>query len=114
MDDKNQKLSVGLDQIYFWEDERIKIDEGHSFWSNDVNLLSLDGDFVKDCLWMPNLQVKHLHSLSVIKPTPTSMNGSPFKVLLAKNGVVQVEYRNVQMTVSCSMEFDKYPFDQQV
>ena len=58
--------------------------------------------------------VKNLNKISTVKPSPTSSNGSPFKVLLHKSGMIQVELRNLQITVPCTMEFDDYPFDQQV
>ena len=107
VDDWNQKLSISLDQIHFWKDNRIKINEDHSFWSNDDNINKLHKDFVEDCLWTPDLEVKNAQEISVGKPTP-------FKILLKKQGVVHVESRNIHMTVPCVMDFGGYPFDQQV
>ena len=113
--DKDEKLTLLLDQIYFWKDERINFTNEHPFWSgNKSNVIKLNGDFVENCLWTPKLDFKHLTKISAVKPTPSSSNGSPFKVLLHKLGIVQVELRNFQITVPCNMEFADYPFDQQV
>ena len=77
-------------------------------------MIQLNGDFVEDCLWTPKLEFKNLNKIQSVKPSPTSSNGSPFKVLLHKLGNVQVELRNFQITIPCNMEFADYPFDQQV
>lgn len=114
MDDENEQISISLDQIQFWQDDRIRINKSHSFWSNELDVINLSGEFVEDCLWTPKLHIKNLNHISVIKPTPTSSNGSPMKVLLGKSGTVQVESRHLQITVSCYMDFSEYPFDQQV
>ena len=104
-----------MDQIYFWKDTRINLTNNHPFWSTNIsNVIQLNGDFVEDCLWTPNLEFKNLNKIQSVKPSPTSSNGSPFKVLLHKLGNVQVELRNFQITIPCNMEFADYPFDQQV
>ena len=114
VDDENQKVSINLDQVYFWRDNRVIIDDGHSFWRNRSSIINLKDDFAEDCLWTPNLEIKDLRSISVIKPTPSSANGSPFKTILSKLGTLYVESRNLHITVPCAMEFADYPFDQQV
>ena len=103
-----------MDQIYYWKDDRILIDTEHPFWSNQTNIINLDGDFVNDCLWKPNLEIKNLNQISAVKPTSKSSNGSPFKFILTRLGTVQVQSRNFRIRVSCGMEFQDFPFDQQV
>ena len=114
VDEENHRISVSLSQMYYWKDSRIKIDEDHPFWSNGVDIFALDGAFVENCIWIPNFQFKDLIEISAARPTPASPNGSPIKVLLGRTGVLQVVLSHVDMTLSCYMVFDDYPFDQQV
>ena len=74
----------------------------------------MDGGFVERCLWKPDLRFKDLNDLDIIRPTPTSGHGSPITMVLGINGTVTAIMRNVHITVSCYMDFDGYPFDQQV
>ena len=105
---------MDIHQVYFWEDSRIHIDDNHTFWNAHVDHLALDGEFVERCLWTPGLQFKDLNELSIVRPTPASSNRPPLKVVLGSTGIIQIILRNVQLTVSCYMDFDSYPFDQQV
>ena len=99
-------MTIAIDQIYYWKDDRILIDTEHPFWSNQTNIINLDGDFVNACLWKPNLEIKNLNQISGVKP--------PFKFILTRLGTVQVQSRNFRIRVSCGMEFKDFPFDQQV
>ena len=114
IDDENQEIIISLDQIHIWRDDRIVLDEEHHFWNNKTNIINLNGKFIEDCLWTPNLETKNLNKMFAVKPTPTSSNGSPFKTVLSKSGTIQVESRNIQISVPCQMRFSDYPFDQQV
>ena len=112
--DEDQKITLNLDQIHFWKDNRINVDEGHAYWSNSSSIINLNCGFVDDCLWTPDLGFKNLNKISVTKPTSKSSNGSPFKMLLNKFGTIYMESRNLLITVPCNMDFSEYPFDQQV
>ena len=114
VDEANQRISVDIHQLYSWKDNRVNITLEHNFWKGGVESLNLDGEFVKRCLWTPGLQFKDLNDLDIIRPTPTSSNGSPVQVVLEANGYIHVVLRNVHITVSCYMDFNWYPFDQQV
>jgi hypothetical protein len=114
VDEENQRISVNIHQLYFWKDHRIIINREHNFWQGEVETLNLDGEFVERCLWTPGLQFKDLNNLDIIRPTPTSSNASPVQVVLKVDGTIQVILRNVHITVSCYMDFNGYPFDQQV
>ena len=114
IDEDNQRISVDIHQMYWWKDNRIHIDLEHNFWQDDVKMLKLDGEFVERCLWTPGLLFKDLNDLDIIRPTPTSANGSPVQVVLYVTGAIEVTLRNVHITVSCYMDFNGYPFDQQV
>ena len=114
VDEINQRISLDVDQIYSWRDDRVHIDQNHTFWENQADALNLHGEFVDRCLWTPGLQFKGLNKVEIVRLTPSSSNGSPVKVLLGVNGSIQVVSTNVHITVSCYMDFDGYPFDQQV
>ena len=114
MDEKNQRISVSLHQRYKWKDDRIKINNSHTYWSNNVSHLGLNGEFVERCLWTPGMQFKDLIEIETTRTTALSSEGSPVKVRLFRSGEISVFLQNLQITVSCSMDFDGYPFDQQV
>ena len=103
-----------MDRLHFWTDNRIEINRTHSYWQNQVDAIVLDGDFVQKCLWTTNLHIKNLVDLSVVRPTASSPNGSPVKVLLEKSNKIYIELLNIIMTIPCTMDFAAYPFDQQV
>ena len=82
VDEDNHRIAVDIHQMYYWNDNRININPDHPYWQDEVDNLSLDGGFVERCLWTPVLQFKDLNDLDVIRPTPTSSNGSPLPLNL--------------------------------
>ena len=100
--------------MYFWRENRIQIDENHTFWNSGADHVKLDGKFVDLCLWTPNLQFRDLNAIENVRPSPSSSNSPPIQVILGLRGIIQVILRNVHLTVSCYMDFNGYPFDQQV
>ena len=105
---------LALDQQYEWADARIVINQNHSYWKSGKDSIKLEGEFVEKCLWTPHLHYINVHHIDVFQPTPTSVLGSPIEYYLEKTGTVCVFMRNVKLTVSCGLDFDKYPFERQV
>ena len=66
------------------------------------------------CLWTPDLVFTNTHHIEVFNPSPVELSGSPNKYSLDNNGNVHVWMRNAEVKVSCSLDFEKYPFDKQV
>ena len=117
VDDKKQRILIALDHHYFWKEPRITINQSHSFWSNGNNdndiTLKLSGGYVEQCLWTPDLVFLNMRHVDVFNPTPTKVAGSPNRYSLDQHGNVYVWMRDAELTVSCTLNFAKYPFDKQ-
>ena len=118
VNDKRQRIVIALDHHYSWKEPRITINQGHAFWSNgnDDNdiTLKLSGKYVEQCLWTPDLVFINTRHVDVFNPTPTKVDGSPNRYSLDQDGNVYVWMRDAEVTVSCTLNFAKYPFDKQV
>ena len=118
VNDKRQRIVIALDHHYSWKEPRITINQGHAFWSNgndDNNItLKLSGTYVEQCLWTPDLVFINTRHVDVFNPTPTKVDGSPNRYSLDQEGNVYVWMRDAEVTVSCTLNFAKYPFDKQV
>ena len=118
VNDKRQRIVIALDHHYSWKEPRITINQGHAFWSNgnydnDITL-KLSGKYVEQCLWTPDLVFINTRHVDVFNPTPTKVDGSPNRYTLDQEGNVYVWMRDAEVTVSCTLNFAKYPFDKQV
>ena len=116
MDDNKQTLTLSMRHYYYWYDSGVIINKTHSYWKNqdDGYKLSLDGTFVEKCLWVPKLAYIDVVVLSSWQPTPTQSTGSPMQIFLSPEGRVEVIVHSFHVTLSCQMDFAKYPFDTQV
>ena len=117
VDDKRQRIVIALDHHYSWKEPRLTINQSHSFWSNGNNKnhinLKLNGKYVEQCLWTPDLVFINTRHVDVFNPTPTKVDGSPNRYSLDDEGNVYVWMRDAEVTVSCTLNFAKYPFDKQ-
>ena len=117
VNDKRQRIVIALDHHYSWKEPRITINQSHAFWSNsndDNNItLKLSGKYVEQCLWTPDLVFINTRHVDVFNPTPTKVDGSPNRYSLDQEGNVYVWMRDAEVTVSCTLNFAKYPFDKQ-
>ena len=119
VDDKSQQISISIIRSYKWKDDRIEINFSHPYWqslSGDEvrEYIRLDGDFATKCLWMPNLRLFDSKSMKLYDPSPNNLDKIPMKVSLNKNGWISVSSINLQLKMSCHMNFKLYPFDKQV
>ena len=115
MDDKEQSITINIYQQYHWEDTRILINQSHPYWrENTSSKTRLNGDFVVECIWTPNLHFFGTSKMSMWKPSPTSLTDGAMEVYLDAKGVLYTYSYNMKLTVNCIMTFDKYPFDTQV
>ena len=91
----------------------------HPYWTfqNDSlyqGYMRLDGTFVEKCLWMPKPHILGARKLLIYRPLPTSLVGDPMDVYLERDGGIEFVTYELQITLSCLMDFRKYPFDEQV
>ena len=101
---------------YHWNDTGVITNKNHAYWKNqeDGYKLHLDGTFVENCLWVPRLAYIDVVALSSFRPTPTQAEGPPMDVYLSRDGRIDVMVHSFHVTLSCQMDFSKYPFDTQV
>ena len=52
--------------------------------------------------------------MNLYNPSPTAIDNSAMEVYLTKRNAIEVSFLNLQLTLFCTMNFLKYPFDSQV
>ena len=118
MDDKKQYITVTILRKYKWKDKRILINLTHPYWRSATNdtrkYIRLDSEFAERCLWMPQLQFIGARKMILHNPSPTAIDNSAMEVYLTKRNTIEVSFLNLQLTLFCTMDFLKYPFDRQV
>ena len=101
-------MTIVLDQVVSWADERLDINTNNSFWMANKSYAMITGKFVDECMWTPQMMF-----LNVI-PTPKSAKESALSFYLTRNGTVMAHRKYSRLTFSCGMEFSNFPFDIQV
>ena len=61
VNDKKQKVVIAIDQRYYWKEPRIIVHQNHSFWKAGKSSLKLNGNFIENCLWTPDLKFTNVH-----------------------------------------------------
>ena len=97
-----------------WKEPRITLNESHPFWSMENPIMTLQGKFVQDCLWTPNMYFISVDKISFHNPTPTQAIGSPISYHLNYTRSITSWFHISKLTLSCGMDFSWYPFDLQV
>ena len=104
--------------MYLWKDPRIRINMTHRYWMGWVNekrkSIRLSGDFVEECLWTPKLQFRGTVGMSLSNPHSTSTSHLGFQTYLLSDSTIKISSFNMKLSISCNLNFDKYPFDEQV
>ena len=103
-----------IEQMLQWKEPRISLNESHSFWSMKNPIMTLQGQFVKDCLWIPKMYYISVDKISFNNPTPTEAIGSPISYHLNHTRSITSWFHISKLTLSCGMDFSWYPFDIQV
>ena len=103
-----------IEQMLQWKEPRISLNESHSFWSMKNPIMTLQGQFVKDCLWIPKMYYISVDKISFNNPTPTEAIGSPISYHLNHTRSITSWFHISKLTLSCGMDFSWYPFDLQV
>ena len=105
---------ITIEQMLQWKEPRIKLNESHSFWMMENPIMALQGKFVEDCLWTPNMYYISVDKISFHNPTPTQAIGSPISFHLNYTRSITSWFHISKLTLSCGMDFSWYPFDLQV
>ena len=118
VDDTNLQLKITIYQKYQWEDPRIRVNKTHPYWKGKNNemrhSIRLCGHFVEECLWTPTLQFLGTVEMSSWNPQSTSTSNPRLQSYLNSDSTLVVSSMHMKLTIACNMNFDKYPFDQQV
>ena len=103
-----------IEQLLIWYDPGIIVNSTHPFWSSGKMYLKLDGEFVQNCIWNPDIYFVSVDNIESYSPSPTAKIASPQHVFLNEFGIITSWLQVSKLTLSCGMEFTYYPFDKQV
>ena len=103
-----------LEQLLIWYDPGILVNSSHPFWGSGKLYLKLDGEFVVNCMWNPDIYFVSVDNIDSYSPSPTTKVGSPRNVFLNEFGLITEWLQVSKLTLSCAMDFSYYPFDKQV
>ena len=110
IDDKAQSVSLSMYFSVSWFDPRIVINETHKAW-NEIQLGPSDEVTISSSnlnhLWYPELEIYGIESFRAYKVL-REMSG----LRIRKNRTINYELK-VEVTISCQMNFDNYPLDEQ-
>lgn len=112
-------MSLSMATQLSWRDPRIILPNDNISQSGMRSQLDLeyggllDGEFVESCLWEPNFRYLLTEDYAVWKMSPRVHRAPAFRFNLYGNKVIMAE-SDGQLTTSCQMSFQYYPFDQQV
>ena len=115
-----QEMSVTLTRFIKWQDPRIVVNDTHPFWNTargnkGIKEIRLNEEFVEKCLWIPELHILgNARKMKMYRPLPTTLENSPMKATMNKEGKITLAAFQTQITYDCLLEFHKYPFDEQV
>ena len=114
VNDEQQTITIVIDQVGQWDDERLIINKSNSYWKANKSYAQIGGKFVEECIWTPKMMFLNLNAMASPNPTPNSINGPPLSFFLFRHGTIMSYRRNAKLTFSCGMEFSNFPFDIQV
>ena len=107
-------ISVALDKLVTWKDERLVMNENNSFWKANKSMAAIDYGYVRKCLWTPELKIANEIQKYDHNPTSSNLKHSNSEFYLSKSRVIASHRRNARITFSCPMDFSNFPFDTQV
>ena len=108
-------IVLNVNSIYSWKEPGIIVNSSHSHWGGGNNAkIKLPGDFVSRCLWNPQLTYLGVHEVSFWRPSAVGASSSPLSYQLNSHGVINVITDNMEVSTTCGMNFENYPFDTQV
>ena len=114
MNDHKQEIIMKIEQLLSWKEPRITMNDSHPFWSTRNPIMEIQGQFVEDCLWTPRMHYVSVDKMFIYNPTPTASIGTPIHIYLNHTGKFISWLKNSKLSLSCSMDFTRYPFDRQV
>ena len=103
-----------IEQLLIWYDPGIIVNSSDPFWSSGKMYLKLDGKFVQNCIWDPDIYFVSVDNIESYSPSPTAKVASPQHIFLNEFGIITSWLQVSKLTLSCGMEFTYYPFDKQV
>ena len=114
MNEVKQEISMKIEQLLIWYDPGIVVNSSHPFWNSGKMYLKLDGKFVQNCMWNPDIYFVSVGNIESYSPSPTIKVGSPHNVFVNEFGIITSWLQVSKLTLSCGMDFSYYPFDKQV
>jgi len=117
IDESDQTLKVSANMVISWLDERLALTSYPYCWLNKTDASACTGSLMhigepavlKGQIWIPRIEMHNY----VLKTEDFDLTvGLPPMIVDGCNGKVVLESSS-QLTVSCSLHFHFYPFDQQ-
>ena len=114
MNDHKQEIVMKIEQLLTWKEPRITLKDSHPFWTTRNPIMEIQGKFVEECLWTARMHYVSVDKMFIYNPTPTTNIGTPIHIYLNHTGEFVSWLKNSKLSLSCSMDFTRYPFDRQV
>ena len=102
-----------------WQDTGILVSQTHPKFAkagekSSRRLYRLDENFIRTCLWTPNLRLFGVKNIKIYRLFTSSSDGTTMEAYLGTDGAISLQSIELQLTIHCTMDFRMYPFDQQV
>ena len=102
-----------------WQDTGILVNRTHPKFAkasekSSRRLYRLDENFIRTCLWTPNIRLFGVKNIKIYRLFTSSSDGTTMEAYLGIDGAITLQSTELQLTIHCPMDFRMYPFDQQV
>ena len=119
INDKKQEISITINRKVMWQDTGILLNQTHPKFAKNGEkssrrLYRLDENFIRTCLWAPNIRLFGVKNIKIYLPFTSSSEGTTMEAYLGTDSSITLKSIELQLTMHCRMDFRMYPFDQQV
>ena len=119
INDKKQEISITINRKVIWQDTGILVNQTHPKFDkagekSSRRLYRLDENFIRTCLWTPNIRLFGVKNIKIYRLFTSSSDGTTMEAYLGTDGTITLLSIELQLTIHCTMDFRMYPFDQQV
>ena len=119
INDKRQEISITINRKVKWQDTGALLNQTHPKFvktgaKSSRRLYRLDENFIRTCLWTPNIRLFGVKNIKIYQLFTSSSGGTTMEAYLGTDGTITLQSIELQLTIHCTMDFRMYPFDQQV
>ena len=119
INDKRQEISITINRKVKWQDTGALLNQTHPKFvktgaKSSRRLYRLDENFIRTCLWTPNIRLFGVKNIKIYRLFTSSSGGTTMEAYLGTDSTITLQSIELQLTIHCTMDFRMYPFDQQV